>query len=74
MHARHPATRPTRTPCRHEDFSTAGMKQEEIVNLGLKELVLKAFVKPAGGAVEATPPAQPPVAGKRARGGLRRSK
>jgi len=59
---------------RHEDFSTAGMKQEEIVNLGLKELVLKAFVKPAGGVFEATPPAQPPVAGKRARGGLRRSK
>jgi hypothetical protein len=45
------------------------MKQEEIVNLGLKELVLNAFVKPVGGAVEATPPAPPPpaVAGKRAR-------
>mmetsp|Transcript_18199 Transcript_18199/g.42349 ORF Transcript_18199/g.42349 Transcript_18199/m.42349 type:complete len:426 (-) Transcript_18199:42-1319(-) len=29
-----------------EGFSTAGLKQEEIVNLGIKELVLNAFIKP----------------------------
>ena len=27
-----------------KDFSTAGLKQAEIVNLGLKELVLEALV------------------------------
>jgi hypothetical protein len=27
-------------------FSTDGMKQEEIVNLGVKDLVLNAFTKP----------------------------
>ena len=31
---------------RVEDFDIANMKQEEIVNLGLKDLVLKAFVQP----------------------------
>ena len=29
-----------------EAFSTRGLKQEEIVNLGYKELVLNAFVPP----------------------------
>lgn len=29
-----------------DGFSTKGLKQEEIVNLGYKELVLNAFVKP----------------------------
>mmetsp|Transcript_14782 Transcript_14782/g.23309 ORF Transcript_14782/g.23309 Transcript_14782/m.23309 type:complete len:449 (-) Transcript_14782:148-1494(-) len=28
-------------------FTTAGLKQEEIVNLGIKDLVLNAFVKPS---------------------------
>ena len=28
-----------------EDFDIANMKQEEIVNLGLKELVFKAFIQ-----------------------------
>ena len=28
-----------------EDFDIAHMKQEEIVNLGLKDLVLKAFIQ-----------------------------
>mmetsp|Transcript_53891 Transcript_53891/g.128346 ORF Transcript_53891/g.128346 Transcript_53891/m.128346 type:complete len:128 (+) Transcript_53891:200-583(+) len=29
-----------------DGFSTAGLKQEEIVNLGIKDLVLNAFIKP----------------------------
>lgn len=31
-------------------FSLEGLKQEEIVNLGLKELVLDAFEEPSGAA------------------------
>jgi hypothetical protein len=33
-----------RVPSMAEGFSMAGMKQEEIVNLGLRGLVLNAFV------------------------------
>ena len=36
----------SRVPSMDGGFSTEGMKQEEIVNLGLKDLVLQAFVKP----------------------------
>ena len=36
----------SRVPSMEGGFSTEGMKQEEIVNLGLKELVLNAFVQP----------------------------
>ena len=36
----------SRVPSMADGFSTEGMKQEEIVNLGLKDLVLRAFVKP----------------------------
>jgi len=31
-----------------DEFSTSGLKQAEIVNLGLKDLVIKAFRKPDG--------------------------
>jgi hypothetical protein len=30
-----------------DDFSMEGLKQEEIVNLGIKDTVLKAFQKPS---------------------------
>ena len=33
----------SRVPSMEDGFSTEGMKQEEIVNLGLRELVLNAF-------------------------------
>ena len=34
----------SRVPSMSDGFSTEGMKQEEIVNLGLRGLVLNAFV------------------------------
>ena len=35
-------------------FSMVGLKQETIVNLGLKELVLSAFIQPSSAAFTAT--------------------
>ena len=37
----------SRVPSMDEGFSTEGMKQEEIVNLGLRGLVLNAFLEPS---------------------------
>jgi hypothetical protein len=43
-------------PCPHTQtgFSTSGLKQEEIVNMGIQELLLNAFVRPSASRLPAS--------------------